>query len=88
MTHIGGYPGNYFKSVKDVIENNPPDIFITGHSHILKVMRDKKNGLLHINPGAAGRHGLHKVRTAVRFSISNSIVKDLEIIELGSRSKI
>jgi uncharacterized protein len=88
MTHIGGYPGNYFKSVKDVIENNPPDIFITGHSHILKVMRDKKNGLLHINPGAAGRHGLQKVRTAVRFSISNSIVKDFEIIELGSRSKI
>ncbi len=88
MTHIGGYPGKYSNAVKDEITMNPPGIFISGHSHILKVMHDKKNGLLHINPGAAGFHGLHTVRTAVRFSILNSEPKNLEIIELGSRSKI
>ncbi len=88
MTHIGGYPGNYHKSIKKLIEKNPPDIFISGHSHILKVMRDKKSGLLHINPGAAGFFGFHKVRTAIRFTISNATAKDLEVIELGTRSTI
>jgi uncharacterized protein len=86
MTHIGGYPGNYDRRIRDEIRKNPPGIFITGHSHILKVMNDKQNGLLHINPGAAGFHGLHKVRTAARFIIYNKKIKDLDIIELGSRS--
>lgn len=86
LTHIGGYPGNYDRRIKDEIRTNPPGILITGHSHILKVMNDKKNGLLHINPGAAGYHGLHKVRTAVRFIIANKKIKDLDIIELGPRS--
>lgn len=86
MTHIGGYPGNYDIRIRDEIRTNPPDLLITGHSHILKVMNDKKNGLLHINPGAAGFHGLHLVRTAVRFIIVNKKIKDLDVIELGPRS--
>ena len=86
MTHIGGYPGRYSQNVRDAIKLNPPDLFITGHSHILKVMRDKNlNNMLHINPGAAGKEGFHKVRTAIRFTIDKSLIKDLEIIELGTR---
>lgn len=86
MTHIGGYPGNYDRKIRDEVRNNPPGLLITGHSHILKVMKDKKNDLLHINPGAAGIHGLHKVRTAVRFVVISKKIKDLDIIELGPRS--
>ena len=86
MTHIGGYPGNYDRYVREDIQDNPPDLFISGHSHILKVMPDKKLGLLHINPGAAGIHGLHKVRTAVRFDILDSRICNLDVIELGPRS--
>ncbi len=86
MTHIGGYPGNYDRRIRDVLKMGPPDIFITGHSHILKVMPDKKLNLLHINPGAAGYHGLHKTRTAVRFEILNKKVQNLDVIELGPRS--
>ena len=86
MTHIGGYPGNYDRSIRDAISLNPPDLFISGHSHILKIIRDKKLGLLHINPGAAGFHGFHKVRTAVRFTILKKTIKNVEIIELGPRS--
>ncbi len=86
MTHIGGYPGNYDRRIREAIRYNPPDLFISGHSHILKVMPDKKNGLLHINPGAAGYLGMHKVRTAIRFDIAESRVKDLDVIELGPRS--
>jgi putative phosphoesterase len=86
MTHIGGYPGNYERRIKNEIVSNPPDLFITGHSHILKVMHDKKLNLLYINPGAAGYHGFHKVRTAVRFSILDKKISDLEVIELGLRS--
>jgi uncharacterized protein len=86
ITHIGGYPGRYSLDVNEKIKLNPPALFITGHSHILKVMRDVKlNNMLHINPGAAGKEGLHKVRTAVRFCIENGIIKDLEVIELGKR---
>lgn len=87
MVHIGGYPGNYDRSIKQRLIEDPPGVFISGHSHILKVIYDKKLKLLHINPGAAGRNGLHKVRTAVRFAIENSKPTDLEIIELGPRSK-
>lgn len=86
MKHIGGYPGNYNRSVRERIKQDPPGLFISGHSHILKVLPDKKLGLLHINPGAAGRHGLHHVRTAVRFIIEDTKVTNLEVIELGSRS--
>jgi putative phosphoesterase len=82
MTHIGGYPGNYASEVRNGIMANPPRLFISGHSHILKVMNDKKLGLLHINPGAAGKSGLHKVITFVRFIINDNRIYDLEIMEI------
>ena len=82
MTHIGGYPGKYSKAVKEKIEETKPDIFICGHSHILKVMNDKINNLLFINPGAAGNHGIHQVKTIVQFIINEKKISDLKIIEL------
>ena len=81
MIHIGGYPGKYEKEVRTIIQNTGVDLFISGHSHILKVMYDKKNELLHINPGAAGKSGLHKHQTAVRFVIDGKNIKDLEVFE-------
>ena len=81
MIHIGGYPGRYSPTVKKLIADHKPDLFISGHSHILKVLNDQKNGLLHINPGAAGKHGLHKMITMVRFAIDGEAIKDLEIFE-------
>jgi uncharacterized protein len=87
ITHIGGYPGNYHPSVKHDLMRSPPQLFICGHSHILKVMNDKQSGLLHINPGAAGISGMHKVQTAVRFVIDKQDIKDLEIIELEREVK-
>jgi len=81
MIHIGGYPGKYEKEVRTIIQNTGVDLFISGHSHILKVMYDKKNELLHINPGAAGKSGLHKHQTAVRFVIDGNNIKDLEVFE-------
>ena len=86
ITHIGGYPGRYDRAIKKEITLNPPKLFICGHSHILKVMFDKKHDLLHINPGAAGRYGFHTVRTAIRFSIDGQKIKDLEVIELKNKS--
>lgn len=85
MTHIGGYPNRYYQRIKNDIALNPPDLFISGHSHILKVMYDKKLNVLHMNPGAAGKNGLHKVRTMLRFEIDNSKILNLEIIELEKR---
>lgn len=85
MTHIGGYPGNYDPRVKPEIYSIPPGLFISGHSHILKVMPDHQNHLLHINPGAAGRHGLHKVRTLVRFEVNEGRIGNLDVIEMGVR---
>ena len=82
MTHIGGYPGKYSKEVIEKIEKTKPDIFICGHSHILKVMNDKINNLLFINPGAAGNHGIHHVKTIVQFIIDEKKISDLKIIEL------
>ncbi len=82
ITHIGGYPGRYNPSLREEIKNNPPKLFITGHSHILKVMNDKKLGLLHMNPGAMGTHGFHKVRTMLRFEIEKGKIQNLEVIEL------
>jgi putative phosphoesterase len=85
ITHIGGYPNHYNYRVRDELILNPPKIFISGHSHILKVQFDKKLNLLHMNPGAVGKYGIHKVRTMLRFEIDNSNVKNLEIIELEDR---
>lgn len=83
MTHIGGYPGRYDRSVMPDIFRQPPRLFISGHSHILKVKYDRSLGLLHINPGAAGRYGFHLVQTLVRFEIDGSNIQNLEIIELA-----
>ncbi len=80
ITHIGGYPNKYDKGIKELLELHKPNIFIAGHSHILKVMFDPKHSLLHINPGAAGRKGIHKVSTLIRFII-DSEPKDLEVLE-------
>jgi len=82
ITHIGGFPGRYNARIKEALKQNPPRLFITGHSHILKVMNDKKLGLLHMNPGAIGKHGFHKVRTMLRFEIENSAIKNLEVVEI------
>lgn len=82
ITHIGGYPDKYSPAVKKEIYLNPPQLFICGHSHILKVIFDKKINCLHLNPGAAGTHGWHKVQTLMRFAIDGGKVKDLEVIEL------
>ena len=82
ITHIGGYPGKYTPSVRESLNNNPPKLFITGHSHILKVINDKKLGLLHMNPGAAGIHGFHQVRTMLRFEIHKDKIQKLEVIEI------
>jgi putative phosphoesterase len=86
MTHIGGYPGNYDARVKPLIFENPPDLFISGHSHILKVMPDKKHQFLHMNPGSAGRSGLHHLRTLLRFEIDGGKINNVDVIELGARS--
>lgn len=85
ITHIGGYPGRYSPAVREDINNDPPDLFISGHSHILKVMHDKKLNLLHMNPGAAGKQGFHQVRTMLRFKIDKKEIKELEVIELGKK---
>lgn len=82
ITHIGGYPERYDPRVKRILEVEPPKLFICGHSHILKVIYDKKYQLLHINPGAAGISGFHNVRTAVRLVIDKQEIKNLEILEL------
>lgn len=85
MTHIGGFPNRYGPRIKEEIKRNPPKLFISGHSHILKVMWDKKLGLLHMNPGACGIHGFHQIRTMLRFVLDMGEIKDLEIVELGKR---
>ena len=81
ITHIGGYPNKYNQRIRQEIYTNPPDIFICGHSHILKVINDKKLDCLHINPGAIGKHGFHQVRTMIRFEIMKSKIQNLEVIE-------
>lgn len=83
MTHIGGYPGRYDSSVRKLIYEERPQLFISGHSHILKVMYDEVAGCLHINPGAAGRQGWQQVRTLVKFIIDGKEIKGLEVIELS-----
>lgn len=86
ITHIGGYPYRYSLEALEEIKRNKPQLFICGHSHILKVMYDDKYKLLHINPGAAGNHGFHSVKTLVRFTIDGDKIKDLEVVELGKRA--
>ena len=86
MTHIGGYPNRYNFEALTEIKKRPPQLFICGHSHILKIMFDQKYKMLSINPGAAGIHGFHKVKTLVRFTINGKEIKDLEVIELGNRA--
>ncbi len=86
ITHIGGYPPKYNRRTKEILKERTPDLFICGHSHILKVMHDKERGLLHINPGAAGLQGFHKIRTLVRFDINSAKISNLEVIELGKRA--
>ena len=81
ITHIGGYPGRYNPRIRPFIENQNLDLFICGHSHILKVMRDKKNNLLHMNPGAIGIHGFHKVRTMLSFEINKGSIENLMVLE-------
>lgn len=85
MTHIGGYPGKYNPKIREELYKNPPGIFISGHSHILKVMFDKKINCLHLNPGAAGKQGWQKVRTLLRFCISEEKIYNLDVIELANR---
>jgi len=86
ITHIGGYPNRYEKRVRDMLKVNPPDMLICGHSHILKIIYDKKFNLLYLNPGAVGKSGFHKVRTMIRFSIDGNAVENMEIIELEERN--
>jgi len=86
ITHIGGYPEKYNAKTKKIILEEKPKLFICGHSHILKVLYDHRNQLLHINPGAAGTHGFHQIKTIVRLEIDNGEMKHLEVIELGKRT--
>ena len=83
ITHIGGYPSRYSKRISDRLKSEKVDLFICGHSHILRVMNDKKNDLLYINPGAIGKHGFHNKRTMVRFEIDRKKIENLEIIEFN-----
>ena len=85
ITHIGGYPGRYNQRTREMLKVDAPDIFICGHSHILKIIPDKKHDLLHINPGACGNYGFHKVRTIVRFSIDKGRITEMDVVELGKR---
>jgi len=85
MTHIGGNPGRYYRRVREILSNHKPDLYICGHSHICKVMYDKKYKVLHMNPGAYGFKGWHKVRTMIRFTCDSGTIKDAEVIELGHR---
>jgi len=87
ITHIGGYPGRYNTRVRKLLDEHKPKLYICGHSHILKVMPDAKRALLHVNPGACGQHGFHKVRTLVRFSLTSGRIHDMEVIELGLRGR-
>lgn len=82
ITHIGGYPGHYERNLIPFFTESPPDIFICGHSHILRVMKDKQYGFLYLNPGAAGNSGFHKVKTALRFCINQKDITNMEVLEI------
>ena len=85
MTHIGGKPYAYSTNIKAFLNSNPPNIFICGHSHICRVEMDKKLNMLYMNPGAAGNHGFHQIKTLLRFSLNRAKIENLEVIELGKR---
>lgn len=87
LTHIGGYPDNYDRRVRRTIYEDPPDIFICGHTHIARIIYDRRAGLLYLNPGAAGYSGFHKIMTAIRFQIDGKDIHNMELIELGERGK-
>ncbi len=82
MTHIGGYPGRYPPHIQQILREKKPDIFIAGHSHILKVIYDKKFQFLFLNPGAAGQYGFHKSITCLRFSIDKDTISDMQILDV------
>ena len=86
ITHIGGYPNRYHAEAATLILQEKPALFICGHSHILKIIYDKQFSLLHLNPGACGMQGFHQVKTALRFTIEGTEIKNMEIIELGKRA--
>jgi uncharacterized protein len=89
ITHIGGAPPNYNPRVKKMLKVHTPDIFICGHSHILRIKKDEKFGnMLYLNPGAAGNHGFHLVKTLVRFDVAKKEIKNLEVIEIGKRGAL
>lgn len=88
IIHICGKPGHYAKGVQNLIHQNQPKLLICGHSHILRVINDSKNNLLYMNPGAAGRHGFHQVKTLLRFQLDQGVIKNLEVIELGKRGSL
>lgn len=85
MMHIGGYPGRYSTAARAELKEQPAGLFISGHSHILKIIYDQKFQCLHMNPGAAGKQGWHKLRTIIRFVIDGDAIRDCEVIELGKR---
>ena len=88
MRHIGGYPGRYQAHVKRIMQEDPPKLYVCGHSHILKVMYDKAHACLHMNPGACGHHGFHIMRTILKFDIAESKPTNAQVIELGHRGKV
>lgn len=88
MIHIGGYPGRYNHKMKTLVQQNKPQLTISGHSHILKIMRDAKDGHLHMNPGACGHKGFHSKRTAIRFQINEEKISNVEVIEFGRRGRL
>ncbi len=88
MLHIGGYPPRYTRKLRLRLDSIKPDLFICGHSHILKVIPDRKRKLLHMNPGACGRHGFHQIRTLLRFTIEDGKICRPEVVELGRRGRI
>lgn len=88
IIHICGKPGHYAKDVQNLIHHNQPKLLICGHSHILRVIKDQKNNLLYMNPGAAGQHGFHQVKTLLRFQLDKEVIKNLEVIELGKRGSL
>lgn len=87
LIHIGGYPGRYDSRARDLIREYKPDIFVCGHSHIVKVIYDKVNSMLCINPGSAGKTGIHKVMTLLRFTVDEGRIGDMEVIEFGDRGR-
>lgn len=86
LTHIGGRPGNYASPIRSELKANSPGLFICGHSHICLIQFDHKHNLLYMNPGAAGKHGFHHIRTLIRFEIETAKIQNIEVIELGKRA--